>query len=86
MPIPPLDEETRRKIVKHIGKILEEERTALRIMRRESKEAIEKAEKDKEISEDDKYWGLEKLQELTDMYIKKAEDLAKSKEKEIMEI
>ncbi|MCP2605185.1 ribosome recycling factor [Candidatus Aminicenantes bacterium AH-873-B07] len=85
VPIPPLDEETRRKIVKHIGKMLEEEKTALRIMRRESKEAIEKAEKNKEISEDDKFWGLEKLQELTDMYIKKAEDLAKTKEKEIME-
>jgi len=85
VPIPPLDEETRRKIVKHIGKILEEEKTALRIMRRESKEKIEEAEKNKEISEDDKYWGLEKLQELTDLYIKKAEDLAKAKEKEIME-
>ncbi|MCP2520685.1 ribosome recycling factor [Candidatus Aminicenantes bacterium AC-335-A11] len=85
VPIPPLDEETRRKIVKHIGKMLEEEKTALRIMRRESKEKIEEAEENKEISEDDKYWGLEKLQELTDLYIKKAEDLAKAKEKEIME-
>ncbi|MFQ6084232.1 MAG: ribosome-recycling factor, partial [Candidatus Aminicenantia bacterium] len=86
VPIPPLDEESRTQIAKHIGRILEEERTALRIMRRESKEAIEESERNKEISEDDKYWGYEKLQELTDIYIKKVEELAKAKEKEILEL
>jgi ribosome recycling factor len=86
VPIPPLDEERRRELAKHIKKMLEEEKTALRIMRRESKEEIEKLEDKKEITEDDKYWGYDKLQELTDGYTKKIEELAAAKEKEILEL
>ncbi|MGC8745100.1 MAG: ribosome recycling factor [Candidatus Saccharicenans sp.] len=54
-------------------------------MRRESKEYIEKLEKDKKITEDDKFQGLEKLQQLLDQYIKQAEEIASAKEKEILE-
>jgi len=54
-------------------------------MRRESKEYIEKLEKDKKITEDDKFQALEKLQELLDEYIKQAEEITAAKEKEIME-
>lgn len=86
VPIPPLDEERRKGIAKHIKKILEEEKTILRNMRRESKEAIEELEENKEITEDDKYWGYDKLQELTDEYTEKLEELAEAKEKEILEI
>ena len=86
VPIPPLDEERRKDIARHIKKMLEEERTVLRNMRRESKEAIETLEDDKEITEDDKYWGYDKLQELTDEYTKRLEELAEAKEKEILEI
>jgi ribosome recycling factor len=86
IPIPPLDEERRKEIAKHIRKMLEEEKTVLRNMRRESKEAVEELEKKKEITEDDKYWGYDKLQELTDEYTKKLDDLAEAKEKEILEI
>jgi len=86
IPIPPLDEERRQEIAKHIKKILEDEKTALRIMRRESKEDIEKLEEENEITEDDKFWGYDKLQEVTDEYIKKTEEMAASKEKEILEI
>lgn len=85
VPIPPLDEERRREIARRIGKMLEEEKTALRIMRRESKEQIEQFEKDKKITEDDKFKGLEQLQKLLDDYIKKVEDAAAAKEKEILE-
>lgn len=86
VPIPPLDEERRKDLAKHIRSLLEEEKTALRIMRREAKEEIEFMEKEKEITEDDKFWGYDKLQEITDQYIKKIEELADVKEKEILEL
>lgn len=86
VPIPPLDEERRKELAKHIKRMLEEEKTVLRNMRRESKEEIEELEEKKEISEDDKYWGYDKLQELTDEYTKKLEEMAATKEKEILEI
>jgi ribosome recycling factor len=86
IPIPPLDEERRQEIAKHIRKMMEDEKTALRIMRRESKEMIELLEKEKEISEDDKFWGYDKLQEITDQSIKKIEEVAAIKEKEILEL
>jgi ribosome recycling factor len=85
VPIPPLDDERRRDMAKRIKKMLEEEKTALRNMRRESKDAIELLEKDKKITEDDKFNGLEQLQKLIDDYSKKTEDVAAAKEKEILE-
>ena len=86
IPIPPLDEERRREIVKKVKKMLEDEKTALRNMRRESKEFVEELEKEKEITEDDKFKGLDELQKITDDYTKKIEDAAAVKEKEIMQI
>ena len=86
IPIPPLDEERRKEIATYIKKMLEDEKTALRIMRRESKEEVEELEEKKEITEDDKYWGYDKLQEVTDEYNKKIEELAQTKEKEILEL
>lgn len=85
VPIPPLDEDRRREIAKRIGKMMEEEKTALRNMRREAKEFIEELEKEKEIAEDDKFQGLEKLQSLLDEHVKKIEEHAATKEKEILE-
>jgi ribosome recycling factor len=85
VPIPPLDEDRRREIAKRIGKMMEEEKTALRNMRREVKEFIEELEKEKEIAEDDKFQGLEKLQSLLDEHVKKIEEFAATKEKEILE-
>lgn len=86
VPIPPLDEERRQELAKHIRSLLEEEKTALRIMRRDAKDEIEEMEKSKEITEDDKFWGYDKLQEITDEYVKKIEEYAAAKEKEILEI
>jgi ribosome recycling factor len=80
IPIPPLDEDRRREIVKGVKKMLEDEKTALRNMRRETKEFIEELEKEKEISEDDKFKGLEELQKITDDFAKKTEEVAAAKE------
>jgi ribosome recycling factor len=85
VPIPPLDEERRREIAKRIGRMLEEEKTALRNMRRETKEFIEELEKEKEITEDEKFTGLEQLQKVIDETIARIEELAAAKEKEILE-
>ena len=85
VPIPPLDEERRHEIAKRIGRMLEEEKTALRNMRRETKEFIEELEKEKEITEDDKFLGLEHLQKLVDETTARVEELASAKEKEILE-
>src|SRR5882757_7127990 len=61
VPIPSLTEERRKDLVKQLHKVLENHRTALRNVRRDLKEAIEKLEKDKKISEDEKKRGLEEL-------------------------
>jgi ribosome recycling factor len=86
VPVPPLTEERRRDMVKHLHKILEEHRTAIRNVRRDGNDAIKKALKDKKITEDDEKRSLEEIQKLTDDEIKKMEDMSKAKEKEVMEI
>ncbi|HLK32576.1 MAG TPA: ribosome recycling factor [Terriglobales bacterium] len=86
VPVPPLTEERRRDMVKHLHKILEEHRTAIRNIRRDGNELIKKALKDKKITEDDERRALEEIQRLTDDEIKKMEEMSKSKEKEVMEI
>ena len=86
VPVPPLTEERRKDMVKHLHKILEDHRTAVRNIRRDGNDAIKKALKDKKIAEDDEKRALEEIQKLTDDEIKKMEDMSKSKEKEVMEI
>ena len=86
IPIPPLTEERRKELVKHLHKVLENHRTATRNIRRDQKEAIEKLEKDKKISEDDKKRSLDELEKLTHSETKKMEDLSAAKEKEVMEL
>ncbi|HTC95758.1 MAG TPA: ribosome recycling factor [Terriglobales bacterium] len=86
IPVPPLTEERRKEMVKHLHKILEEHRTAIRNIRRDGNDQIKKALKDKKISEDDERRSLEEIQKLTDDEIKKMEEMSKTKEKEVMEI
>lgn len=86
VPIPALTEERRKDLVKMIHKILENHRTAVRNVRRDIKEHVEKLEKEKKISEDDKKRGLDELEKLTHAETKKVEDLSAAKEKEVMEI
>jgi ribosome recycling factor len=86
VPIPPLTEERRKEMVKHLHKVLEEHRTAIRNIRRDGNEAIKKALKDKKITEDESKRSTEEIQKLTDAEIKKMEEMCTAKEKEVMEI
>jgi ribosome recycling factor len=86
VPIPPLTEDRRKDLVKHIHKVLENHRTAVRNIRRDIKEAVEKLEKEKRISEDERKRSLDELEKLTHSETKKIEDLSATKEKEVMEI
>jgi ribosome recycling factor len=86
VPIPSLTEERRKDLVKHINKVLENHRTAVRNIRRDIKEAIDKLEKEKKISQDEQKRALEELDKLSHAETKKIEDLSATKEKEVMEI
>jgi ribosome recycling factor len=86
VPMPALTEDRRKDLVKHIHKVLENHRTAIRNIRRDIKEAVEKLEKDKKISEDDKKRSLDELEKVTHSETKKIEDLSEVKERELLEI
>jgi ribosome recycling factor len=86
VPIPSLTEERRKDLVKQLHKVLENHRTAVRNIRRDLKEAIEKLEKEKKISEDEKKRALDELEKLSHSETKKIEDLSDAKEKEVMQI
>src|ERR1700761_2227562 len=86
VPIPALTEDRRKDMVKNLHKVLENHRTAVRNVRRDGNDLIKKAMKDKKITEDEQRGALEQIQKLTDDEIKKMEELAKGKEKEVMSI
>jgi len=86
VPIPSPTEERRKELVKHIHKALENHRTAVRNIRRDIKEAIDKLEKDKKISQDEQKRALDELEKVSHSETKKIEDLSSLKEKEVMEI
>jgi ribosome recycling factor len=86
VPIPSLTEERRKELVKHLHKVLENHRTAVRNIRRDVKEAVEKIEKEKKISEDDRKRCLDELEKVTHAEVKKLEDFSATKEKEIMSV
>jgi ribosome recycling factor len=86
LPIPPLTEERRRDLVKLAKKVGEEGKVAVRNIRRDANDAFKKAEKDREVSEDDSRKGQEQVQKITDEHIEKVEEMLKKKEQEIMEV
>src|SRR5215510_12500575 len=86
IPIPALTEERRKQLAKHVHKVLEEHRTAVRNIRRDGNEHLKKMLKDKAISEDDEKKSLEDIQKLTDDFVKKLEDVAKAKEAKIIKV
>ncbi|WP_071705635.1 ribosome recycling factor [Murdochiella vaginalis] len=86
LPFPPLTEERRKDLVKDMNKRLELARVSVRNIRREGMEAIAKAEKEKEFSEDERHTEEQDLQKLTDQFIKELDGIGKEKEKELMEI
>jgi ribosome recycling factor len=85
VPIPSPTEERRKELVKHIHKVLENHRTAVRNIRRDIKEAIDKLEKDKKISQDEQKRSLDELEKVSHSETKKIEDLSVMKEKEVLE-
>ncbi len=86
VPIPPLNEERRRDLVKMIKKMAEDFRVEIRNHRRDANSMFKELEKDKEINKDELKSSQDKVQELTDSYIRQIEDLLAAKEKEIMEV
>jgi ribosome recycling factor len=86
VPVPALTEERRKELVKHLHKVLEEHRTAVRNVRRDGIDAVKKATKEKKITEDDERNAQDSLQKLTDDEIKKMEEMAKAKEKEMLQV
>jgi ribosome recycling factor len=86
VPIPELSEERRKDLVKVSKRMSEEARIAVRNVRRDSNEAIKTLQKGSKITEDERDQGTEEIQKLTDTYIKKVDDLAAAKEKEVMAV
>ena len=84
--IPPLTEERRKELVKHLHHVVEEHRVAARNVRREANEAVKKLQKGKKISEDEQHRAQDDIQKLTDDTIDQLDEAGKAKEKEILEI
>ena len=85
VPIPPLTEERRKEIVKMVKKMAEEARIAIRNIRRNANDIVKDRKKKGEISEDDEKRLEKRIQELTDEYIGKIDEMLKEKEEEILE-
>src|SRR6202795_2390848 len=86
VPMPSPTEERRKDIVKHLHKVLENHRTAVRNIRRDVKETIDKLEKEKKISQDEQKRALDEMEKISHAETKKIEDLSAGKEKEILEL
>ena len=86
IPIPPLNEERRVELTKIAGKYAEAARVAVRNVRRDGMDALKKAEKDGEISEDKHRTLSDEVQKLTDAFVKRVDEALKAKEAEIMQV
>ena len=86
IPIPPLSEERRKELVKIAGKYAEQNKVAIRNIRRDALDEVKKMKKDNLISEDDEKRYENEIQKLTDDSIKKIEEMLETKEKDIMQV
>ncbi len=86
VPVPPMTEERRRDVVKHLNRVLEEQRTAVRNVRRDGNDALKKMAKDKKISEDEEKRAMEEVQKMTDEEIRRMEEMCRRKEAEVMQV
>ena len=86
IPVPPMTEDRRRDVCKHLNKVLEEHRTAIRNVRRDGNAALKKMAKDKKISEDEEKRSQEEIQKMTDEEIRRIEELCRKKEAEVMQV
>ena len=86
VPIPPLNEERRKELVKLVKKFGEDCKIAIRNIRRDANDHLKKAEKEKELSEDLRHDAEHEVQKYTDEHIKRIDEIIKHKEAEIMEV
>ncbi len=86
IPIPALTQERRENLAKQVGKIAEGHRTAIRNIRRDANDQLKKLLKEKKLSEDMEHTVMDQVQEITDQRIKEIDELAKQKEKELVEV
>ena len=84
IPIPALTEERRKDLSKHVHKLAEEGRNAVRIVRRDANDRLKKLLKDSKVSEDDERKGLEEVQRITDNHIKLIDEAQKKKDTELL--
>lgn len=83
--IPPLTEDRRKQLVKVISKMAEEAKIVVRNVRRDSNEALKKMKKDGDVAEDEAFKGQDKVQKITDEFVKLIDEICGKKEKEILE-
>lgn len=86
LPLPPLTEERRKDMIKVVGNEAESTKIAIRNIRRDANSTLKELEKEKEISEDEERRAEDEIQKITDNHVKKVDELAAEKEKELMEI
>jgi ribosome recycling factor len=86
VPIPPLNEERRREMVKLVKRFAEDARIALRNIRRDANDHLKRAEKEDHVSEDARIKAEKDVQELTDTHVERIDEMIKHKEAEIMEV
>jgi ribosome recycling factor len=84
IPIPPLTEERRKELSRHVHKLAEDARNSVRVVRREANDRLKKLLKDKKISEDDERKGLEEIQKVTDQHIQMIDDLQRKKDADLL--
>jgi ribosome recycling factor len=84
IPVPPLTDERRKELSRHVHKMAEEARNAVRTIRREANDRLKKLAKDKKVSEDDEKRGLDEVQKTTDQEIKQIDELQKKKDAELL--
>lgn len=84
--IPPLSEERRAELAKKVKHAAEDHRVAIRNVRRDANDHLKKLEKEKAISEDDRFRLQDEIQKLVDTHISRVDEIAQAKEKEVMEI
>ena len=86
VPVPVLTEERRRDLVKHVKKLGEDGKIAIRNIRRDANEKLKAKEKDKEISQDEEKMSHDKIQTVTDNHVKAIDEMVKEKEKDLMTV
>ena len=86
VPIPPLTEERRKQLARQVHEVAEEHRTAIRNVRRDANDRLKRMLKEKQISEDAERDALAEVQKLTDTYVGKVDELAKTKEQELLSV